>query len=157
SRRVWTTWRRWVRCSPCGTTNGRSPTSSRCCLPTRVSAIAGTSSARTARAGRRRPTSRNGFMTSRSGQADGPLRRHDLVFVLPAAWRTTLESYAALAREPLVAGWADCGWPLIARRPAPDDKLGVPVGLPLPPSHGKRRLAFVLQHNDIASTAPPPL
>jgi phosphoribosyl-dephospho-CoA transferase len=96
-------------------------------------------------------------MTSRSSRADGALRRHDLVFVSPAAWRMTLEPHAALAREALVADWVDRGWPLIVRRPAPGDREGVPVGLPLPPAHGKRRLAFVLKRDSIVSTAPPPL
>lgn len=85
------------------------------------------------------------------------LRRHDLAYVSPAAWRLALQSQPELATEPLVAGWADRGWPLIARRLTPGEAPGVPLGLPLPPCHGKRRLAFVLQAGDLLSTAPPPL
>ena len=96
-------------------------------------------------------------MTLPCSRSDGALRRHDLVFVSPAAWRAMLESHPDLAQEPLVAGWADRGWPLIVRRVVPGEAKGLPLGLPLPPSDGKRRLAFVMQPGDVIATAPPPL
>jgi phosphoribosyl-dephospho-CoA transferase len=84
-------------------------------------------------------------------------RRHDLVFVSPTAWRSFLESRAELADDALVAGWVDRGWPLIARRLAPEEGHGVPLGLPLPPSAGKRRIGLLMDPVGIRSTARPPL
>jgi phosphoribosyl-dephospho-CoA transferase len=60
----------------------------------------------------------------------------------------------------MLAAWVERGWPLIARRMAPGDEMGdaagVPLGLPLPPAQGKRRLAFVVPAEAIVSTSPPP-
>ena len=53
--------------------------------------------------------------------------------------------YPELAGEPIVAGWAGADRPLIVRRPTCSDVVGmIPLGLPLPPSHGKRRIAVSL-------------
>jgi phosphoribosyl-dephospho-CoA transferase len=82
--------------------------------------------------------------------------RHDLVFVAPFAWRSMLRTRPELAGDPLVAGWVDQVWPLVARRFTPDETDGVALGLPLPPSAGKRRVAVLMQHGDIVSTTPPP-
>ena len=73
--------------------------------------------------------------------AELPLRRHTLV-TLTAAGRGTRDP--ALAADPLVRAWAERGWPLIVRRASPDeaDAGRVPLGLPLPPSAGKRRIAL---------------
>ena len=95
-------------------------------------------------------------MTSLSSRSDR-LRRHDLVFVSPAAWRSLLEARRDMAGEPLVAGWIDRGWPLIARRVVPGETDGLPLGLPLPPSLGKRRIALLLPADAMVSTSPPPL
>jgi len=63
-----------------------------------------------------------------------------------------------LAGDPIVAGWIHAGRPLIVRRPACSDVVGmIPLGLPLPPSHGKRRIAVSLAAADIVASAPPPL
>ena len=71
------------------------------------------------------------------------LRRHDLVQVEPAAWDGMLRCYPALLDLPLVPDWARRGWPVIVRRRMVGDCVdGVPAALPLPPCHGKRRLAF---------------
>ncbi|UXN58477.1 malonate decarboxylase holo-[acyl-carrier-protein] synthase [Phyllobacterium zundukense] len=67
-----------------------------------------------------------------------------------------LETRRELAADPLVAHWVEKGWPLIGRRAVPGEARGIPLGLPLPPSAGKRRLSFVLQPEEIVSTAPPP-
>ncbi|RDJ21874.1 malonate decarboxylase holo-[acyl-carrier-protein] synthase [Bosea caraganae] len=95
-------------------------------------------------------------MASPSRPGERPLRRHDLIFVSPASWRALLATRADLAAEPLVAGWVESGWPLIGRRPLPGEAQGVALGLPLPPSAGKRRLSVLMQPADIALTAPPP-
>ena len=84
------------------------------------------------------------------------IRRHDLIFVSPVAWRSLLETRNDLADEPLAAGWVDRGWPLVARRPAPGEVSGLPLGLPLPPYLGKKRLSVLMQPQDIISSASPP-
>jgi phosphoribosyl-dephospho-CoA transferase len=83
------------------------------------------------------------------------IRRHDLIFVSPVAWRSLLQRHDDLAGEPLVVEWVDRGWPLIARRAMHGEADGLPLGLPLPPYAGKRRLSVLIQPEDIVSTAPP--
>jgi phosphoribosyl-dephospho-CoA transferase len=84
------------------------------------------------------------------------MRRHDLIFVRPESWRAALAVRSDLAADPLVAPWAENGWPLIGRRATPCERHGVAVGLPLPPFAGKRRLSFLMQAEDVLSIAPPP-
>ena len=96
-------------------------------------------------------------MSLQSRRGSKNLRRHDMVFLRPIAWRRFLETRADLAEDPLVAGWVDQGWPLIARRFAPDEGQGVPLGLPLPPAAGKRRIGLLMDPAGIRSTARPPL
>jgi phosphoribosyl-dephospho-CoA transferase len=81
------------------------------------------------------------------------MRRHDFVWIRPERWEAALGAHAAdrLARE-----WAACGRPLVGRRLLPEDRPGVPLGLPTPPSDGKRRLSFVVPHDAIARTMRPP-
>ncbi|HEY9212541.1 MAG TPA: malonate decarboxylase holo-[acyl-carrier-protein] synthase [Ancylobacter sp.] len=95
-------------------------------------------------------------MASLSRSGDRPMKRHDLVFVSPAGWRSRLAAHGDLAADPLVSSWVDRGWPLIGRRAVPDEAHGVALGLPLPPFAGKRRLSFVMPPEHIVSTAPPP-
>ncbi len=94
-------------------------------------------------------------MPSLSNLDDRPPRRHDLMFVRPAAWRALLLGRDDLNGEPLVARWADKGWPLVRRRPLPGETHGVPLGLPLPPSAGKRRLSFLVPRTDIIAVISP--
>jgi phosphoribosyl-dephospho-CoA transferase len=96
-------------------------------------------------------------MNSPSRRASENPRRHDLVFVSPTAWRSFLETRDDLGDDPLVAGWVDRGWPLIARRLAPEEGHGVPLGLPLPPSAGKQRIGLLMDPAGIRSVARPPL
>ena len=95
-------------------------------------------------------------MASHSNTADRPIQRHDLIFASPTGWRAVLATRRDLATEPLVALWVDAGRPLIGRRATPCEGPGVPLGLPLPPSAGKRRLSFLMQPEDIVSITPPP-
>jgi phosphoribosyl-dephospho-CoA transferase len=96
-------------------------------------------------------------MSSHSRRSSENPRRHDLVFVSPTAWRSFLETRDELADDPLVDGWINRGWPLIARRLAADEGHGVPLGLPLPPSAGKRRIGLLMDPAGIRSIARPPL
>jgi phosphoribosyl-dephospho-CoA transferase len=84
------------------------------------------------------------------------LARHDLVYVSPPAWRALVATHADTV-EPIVTAWADRGWPLVARRTLPNERDGVSLGLPLPPSLGKRRLALRLPREAVDDIARPPL
>jgi phosphoribosyl-dephospho-CoA transferase len=92
-------------------------------------------------------------VTSPSPRAEPPLRRQQLVRLYPAAWESVLRARPDLAGEPLLQDWARRGWPLIARRRGPLDGAGVLLGLPLPPSAGKRRIAVEVPACDIASVS----
>ena len=71
------------------------------------------------------------------------LRRHDLLRADPAAWDAMLRDHPGIADLPLVADWARLDRPVIVRRRMVGDFAdSVPAALPLPPCHGKRRLAF---------------
>jgi phosphoribosyl-dephospho-CoA transferase len=94
-------------------------------------------------------------MISHSNRHNRMIRRHDLIFVSPVAWRSLLQRHDDLAGEPLVVEWVERGWPLIARRAMHGEADGLPLGLPLPPFAGKRRLSVLIQPKDIISTAPP--
>ena len=86
-----------------------------------------------------------------------PLARHQMVWVDPQGWRTTIAAHPLLSSDTLVADWAALGRPLIARSAMCDDAVGrVPLGLPLPPAYGKRRLSFQLLPEMIVKIGPPP-
>ncbi|WP_323123051.1 malonate decarboxylase holo-[acyl-carrier-protein] synthase [Burkholderia alba] len=93
-------------------------------------------------------------MISRAPPADSPPARHRLVRVVRDAWPAVLAAHG-LAHEPLLHDWAARGRPLIVRRPAPGER-GLALGLPLPPSAGKRRIAVTVRASQIASIEPPP-
>lgn len=95
-------------------------------------------------------------MTSRAAPAESVLQRHTLVTVAREPWRRLVATRDDLAREPLIVTWADRDWPLIARRAGVGETDGLACGLPLPPSLGKRRIAVVLQHDDVVALRPPP-
>ncbi|MBP1096615.1 malonate decarboxylase holo-[acyl-carrier-protein] synthase [Bradyrhizobium diazoefficiens] len=85
------------------------------------------------------------------------LARHTMVKASAAGWAAVMSRHPELASEPIIDGWARADRPLIVRRPACSDAAGmIPLGLPLPPSHGKRRIAFALAPGDIIASAPPP-
>ena len=85
-------------------------------------------------------------------------RRHDLLHVTPDAWGSALSRSRSAIDLPLVRDWADRGWPVIVRRrDAAEDHTMVPIGLPLPPELGKRRVALVLQADDVEQRSSPPL
>jgi phosphoribosyl-dephospho-CoA transferase len=88
--------------------------------------------------------------------AEPPLQRHRLVRVHAAGWDAFLDSRGDLASEPVLRDWARRGWPLIVRRRLPGDGAGVPLGLPLPPAYGKRRISVELPPEAIASVHPLP-
>ncbi|OAF07262.1 malonate decarboxylase holo-[acyl-carrier-protein] synthase [Bradyrhizobium neotropicale] len=86
------------------------------------------------------------------------LERHSMVKASATGWTAVMSRYPELASEPIIEGWARADRPLIVRRPACSDAARlIPLGLPLPPSHGKRRIAVALAPADIVASAPPPL
>ncbi len=86
------------------------------------------------------------------------VERHRLVYLDPARWDKILATHPTLQAVPVVVDWVAAGHPLIARRPICEDMAGlVPLGLPLPPSLGKQRLAVAVPPDAMLSDAPPPL
>lgn len=84
--------------------------------------------------------------------------RHDLVRADPAAWAALLDARADLVGLPHLVGWVEAGRPLIVRRRVPgEDADGVPLGLPLPPADGKRRIGLSLPSAALTGVAPPRL
>ncbi|KVN18012.1 MULTISPECIES: malonate decarboxylase holo-[acyl-carrier-protein] synthase [unclassified Burkholderia] len=87
-------------------------------------------------------------MNSRAPAADAPLVRHALVRVRADAWPALLAAHEGAGAQPFVRDWAVRGWPLVVRRRSPCE-AGVPLGLPLPPSAGKRRIALAAAREQI--------
>nr|WP_157327074.1 malonate decarboxylase holo-[acyl-carrier-protein] synthase [Bradyrhizobium cajani] len=113
-------------------------------------------SASSVAAGRRPPISRSAFVTSLCKSGERPAGRHDLVFVSPQGWRAMFAAHGDLAADPWVACWPVMGWPTIRRRALPCETPGLALGLPLPPSAGKKRLSFLTDIDHIASVVRPP-
>ncbi len=84
--------------------------------------------------------------------------RHDLVRIEPAAWTRLLAARPDLAGVPHLAAWARAGRPLVVRRYGPGEARDrIPLGLPLPPADGKRRIGFVCCADDLRPFAAPTL
>lgn len=82
------------------------------------------------------------------------VRRHDLVRVDPAAWAAWLGSRPDLTGLRHLDRWAEAGRPLIVRRRVPGEGVAaIPLGVPLPPADGKRRIGLALP---AAALAPMP-
>jgi phosphoribosyl-dephospho-CoA transferase len=87
-----------------------------------------------------------------------PWRRHDLLHVAPDVWASVLTFRPPLADLPQLGQWADRGWPAIVRRCGEaDDRQLVPVGVPLPPSTGKLRVALQIPPDGILQRSRPHL
>lgn len=96
-------------------------------------------------------------MNSRVPRIDAPLRRHTLVTLTEAGWAGLFARDASLEGEPLVHAWAAHRWPLVVRRASPGEGADrIPLGMPLPPSAGKRRIAVVVDAEALAATSDPP-
>ncbi|MGY5776355.1 malonate decarboxylase holo-[acyl-carrier-protein] synthase [Rhizobium sp. LEGMi135b] len=86
------------------------------------------------------------------------LRRHDLAYVCSEAWPRLLRGQVESETEPDLLTWAALGRPAIFRRRTCSDPMGVvPLGLPLPPDMGRKRLALACPPAAVIRTAPPPL
>ncbi|UZK66303.1 malonate decarboxylase holo-[acyl-carrier-protein] synthase [Sphingomonas sp. M1-B02] len=86
------------------------------------------------------------------------LARHQMVWVEPDAWSEMLAARGAPNEDALIQGWAESGWPLIARSRNCEDRDDLlALGIPLPPSNGKGRHAFRLGAQAVSHTEKPPL
>lgn len=87
-----------------------------------------------------------------------PPARHDLVAADPDAWADLLAERSDLDGLPHLAGWAGAGRPLIVRRRYPGEGESlIPLGLPLPPADGKRRIGLALPASALRPVAAPDL
>jgi len=68
-----------------------------------------------------------------------------------------LDARGDLATESLLARWPKMRWPTVRRRALPSEATGLALGVPLPPSAGKKRLSLLVDVDHIASVARPPL
>ena len=85
-----------------------------------------------------------------------PRRRHDLLCPSPSAWDALLRRRPELTEAALLADWARREWPVIVRRRGPDDGSAiVAAAVPLPPSHGKRRVALDFLPGEALVARPP--
>lgn len=94
-------------------------------------------------------------MTISSAPVEAGFARQRLVRLRPEAWADLVKTREDLRREPILADWATRGWPLVVRRRLPEDGGDVPLGLPLPASHGRRRLSLAVAPAAVLSDAPP--
>lgn len=63
---------------------------------------------------------------------------------------------ARLAQLPLLADWAQRGWPVIVRRRGESEARELaPVGVPLPPANGKHRAVLALPPRAVSARRPP--
>lgn len=102
-------------------------------------------------------------MNSPAQAAEAARIRHRVVRIAPDAWAALAEPLVARLALPaddaaVIREWAARGRPLMVRRAGPCDagSLGVPLGLPLPPSMGKRRIGVIAPVDAIVSSEAPP-
>jgi phosphoribosyl-dephospho-CoA transferase len=84
------------------------------------------------------------------------LRRHDVVHIHRDARTSRVHDDFNPELFSIVDEWIALGRPFVARRPGACDGAGLPLGLPLPPSLGKARIAITVAREAIATIAPPP-
>jgi phosphoribosyl-dephospho-CoA transferase len=91
----------------------------------------------------------NVYMNSPALPCDLLLRRHALVTLTAVGWDELIARHPDLQLDSAVTHWAAQRWPLVVRRPMPDES-GVPLGMPLPPAAGKRRVSLQVSPDAIA-------
>lgn len=87
---------------------------------------------------------------------ESQLRRHDVVHLHRDAWASRIPRDFNSKVFSIIDDWLSLGRPLVARRRSACDSVGLPLGLPLPPSLGKARIAITVTREAIATIAPPP-
>jgi phosphoribosyl-dephospho-CoA transferase len=97
------------------------------------------------------------FKHAASPSSDRPWFRHELLRLAPESWDRTLASRPNLAAVPLLATWVDNGWPVVVRRRVAGECAEmVPIGVPLPPSAGKLRIALAVPKESVLVRSSPP-
>ncbi len=84
------------------------------------------------------------------------MRRHDLAHLTAPGWRQVCTAHPDLAAMPTMRRWIDHDWPLIGRRALLGEQPGVALGLPLPPTSARRRVAVLVPPAAVSRTMPPP-
>lgn len=79
-------------------------------------------------------------------------QRHQLVRLAPSAWQRVIAMPFDEGAREWLSDWAAFDWPLVVRRALAHETQGVGLGIPLPPSAGKRRLAITVSASEIVST-----
>jgi phosphoribosyl-dephospho-CoA transferase len=84
--------------------------------------------------------------------------RHDLVRVDAGAWADWLASRTDLHGLRALEDWGAAGRPLIVRRRMPGESgPEIPLGLPLPPADGRRRIGLALPASALSPATAPDL
>jgi phosphoribosyl-dephospho-CoA transferase len=83
------------------------------------------------------------------------LRRHALAYLRAPGWSEHLACPLDPAVLDAARSWFAAGRPAVVRRYASGETGGVPLGIPLPPQQGKRRLALRVGDAAVAKIAPP--
>jgi phosphoribosyl-dephospho-CoA transferase len=86
-----------------------------------------------------------------------PWGRHEILRIAPAFWTQAVAPRSHFAAVPLLQRWCKRGWPVIVRRRMVDERGGMlPIGVPLPPSAGKLRIALTVPEASVLERATPP-
>ncbi len=84
------------------------------------------------------------------------IHRHSLAWLQPTAIDAITADVSVEWRDS-VADWVRLARPFVIRRRCPDDQAGaIPLGLSLPLSQGKQRIALAVRSSDIIRRMPPP-
>ena len=90
------------------------------------------------------------------------LRRHRLLWIAPEHHAAVGAEISGTSLRSTVVNSLAAGWPVVVRQQAPEHERDRPnhrvaVGMPLPPTQRKQRVALSVAPEWIADTAPPPL
>jgi phosphoribosyl-dephospho-CoA transferase len=83
------------------------------------------------------------------------LRRHALAYLRAPGWSEHLACPPDPADLDAARAWFAAGRPAVVRRYAGGETIGVPLGIPLPPRQGKRRVRLRVGNAAIARIVPP--
>ncbi|MCP3966729.1 MAG: malonate decarboxylase holo-[acyl-carrier-protein] synthase [Lentisphaerae bacterium] len=83
------------------------------------------------------------------------IKRHQLVYLTPEILRDKSSCVDNIEHIPILEEWFSAGHPAIIRRPCFKND-NVYLGVPLPPSMGKLRIAFTVPNKHIKATVLPP-
>lgn len=86
-----------------------------------------------------------------------PVPRHHLAWIAAGDWSAGLRTGLEPGVVAILDTWFRAGRPAVVRRRAPGEPpAGLALGVPLPPSHGRQRIGFVLDPAAVRALEPPP-